>query len=99
MLLTSLLRRLFTGVSAELRVSDAKQFGQCGGSFRGEILVGAKMGFDDLRCWFLRIIDHGFCVICLWIAATEDTLHRHFEPMRESCDVICVRLAGAVLDS
>src|SRR5215203_4104742 len=55
--LTSLLRTLVAAFT-ELRVSDAKQLGESGGSVRCEIFVSAKVSFDNLGCRLLRIIDH-----------------------------------------
>src|ERR1044072_5964181 len=65
--LTSLLRIAF----AELSVSNAKQLGKRGGSFGGEIFVGAKVSFDDLGHGLFGIIDHGFLFFCFRIATAE----------------------------
>ena len=67
---------------------------------KGEVLaLDAKMSFDDLGSWFFRVIDHGFRLFLLGVATTQDALHRHVEPRGESCDVVCVRFAGAVFDA
>src|SRR5215212_7100464 len=74
------LRGLVSAAPAELRVRNAEELRERGGSFRREIAVGAQMGLDYLGRRLLRIIDHGRRRFGLSLAAAENALHRHVEP-------------------